>query len=623
MKRFVLLTALALVGISQAQYRDSRPVRGAWLRPPSTIALLEVELQNLSSSGISDLYLETFYWGLSTGKQGVFNRRFTFDYLDQATILAARYGIRMHAWVESGYWQYQSTGAYNFTANPEWRVINTATGLPGGDVADQVFANLCHPGVQAKLKSYCTELAQYPGLWSIQTDYHRFPLDNDSADNYPAPWSYDTYSNDAFKAIYGPAADITTTARRTSHSNWNRFLTWRRDGITEAANQMRQGVLAGSNDVLFSGAIFAKAMEISSQLTKCQNWPAMAAAGYLDQVCPMAYYSNVSQITDDVSFAIPKAAGKPVIPGLALTGTAPKPPLADQLNAIKNLGIEEYIIWEANAFDDPVNRTANATWVANVATPLRADFDANGTIDARDWNLFANVYDGVPEPGTGRMDMDSNGTINQIDSQRVREAIRKFRFGPNGIVDTKDQTAFNSALSGSNGSNSAKSLFNLDGDTDVDNADRDLMNFFGSTSPQIFVDVALQNSNLSEDQTFTVELRNASNTVLSTVTKKAKTNGQVILAAPSAGSFRVSVKFGSWLRRTVGITVSASDVVANLSLINGDVDLDGEIGPGDFEAVVDAFGNPGPNPADLDRDGEVGPSDFEIIVNGFGESGDL
>lgn len=622
MKRFAVLTTLALAAFSNAQYRDSRPIRGAWLRPPSTIALLEVELQNLSAAGISDLYLETFYWGLSTGKQGVFNRRFTFDYLDQATVLAARYGIRMHAWIESAYWQYQSTGAYNFTSNPEWRAINTSTGLPGGDIADQVFANLCHPGVQAKLKSYCTELAQYPGLWSVQTDYHRFPLDNDAADNYPAPWSYDTYSNSAFQAIYGAGADINTTARRTNQSNWSRFLTWRRNGITEAANQMRQGVVAGSNDVHFSSAIFAKAMIVSDQLTKCQNWPAWAAAGYVDQVVPMAYYSTTASITSDISYALANASGKPVIPGLALTGSTPKPPLADQLNAIKALGVEEYIIWEANAFDTTSNQTANSSWISTNGTPLRADFDSNGTIDARDWNLFASVYDGVPEPGSGRMDWDGNGVINQIDSQRTREAIRKFRFGPNGIVDNKDQTAFNSALAGSTSTNSGKSLYNLDGDLDVDNADRDLMNFFGSTLPQIFVDVQLQNSGLSEDQTYTIQLRNSSDVVLSTVTKKAKSNGQVILAAPSTGNFRVSVKFGTWLRKTIGLTVAGNDVVVNLSLINGDVDQDGEIGPGDFESIVNAFGNSGPSSADLDGDGEVGPGDFEVVVSGFGQSGD-
>jgi hypothetical protein len=46
----------------------------------------------------------------------------------------------------------------------------------------------------------------------------------------------------------------------------------------------------------------------------------------------------------------------------------------------------------------------------------------------------------------------------------------------------------------------------------------------------------------------------------------------------------------------------------------------GEVGPGDFEAVVSQFGGTGS--ADVDNDGEVGPGDFEIIVANFG-LGDL
>jgi hypothetical protein len=59
------------------------------------------------------------------------------------------------------------------------------------------------------------------------------------------------------------------------------------------------------------------------------------------------------------------------------------------------------------------------------------------------------------------------------------------------------------------------------------------------------------------------------------------------------------------------------------TLLNGDVDQDTEVGPGDFEAVVSAFGAPYDDPAyvaaaDLDKDGEVGPADFELVVNNFG-----
>lgn len=64
-----------------------------------------------------------------------------------------------------------------------------------------------------------------------------------------------------------------------------------------------------------------------------------------------------------------------------------------------------------------------------------------------------------------------------------------------------------------------------------------------------------------------------------------------------------------------------------LTLVQGDCDLDNEIGPGDFELVVSKFGlvdgdndfNP---QVDVDADGEIGPGDFEIIVENFGLAGD-
>ena len=83
-----------------------------------------------------------------------------------------------------------------------------------------------------------------------------------------------------------------------------------------------------------------------------------------------------------------------------------------------------------------------------------------------------------------------------------------------------------------------------------------------------------------------------------------------------------------WLTKAVpNVVIGApTTVVVNASLINGDVDGDNEVGPGDFGALSAAFGsvegdaNYNEN-ADLDGDGEVGPSDFGILSANFGLSG--
>lgn len=72
-----------------------------------------------------------------------------------------------------------------------------------------------------------------------------------------------------------------------------------------------------------------------------------------------------------------------------------------------------------------------------------------------------------------------------------------------------------------------------------------------------------------------------------------------------------------WIRN-VPITTTLPPLSFNLKL--GDVDGDEEIGPGDFEIVVQNFGSGTATfeEGDVDGDGEVGPSDFEIIVANFG-----
>jgi hypothetical protein len=91
----------------------------------------------------------------------------------------------------------------------------------------------------------------------------------------------------------------------------------------------------------------------------------------------------------------------------------------------------------------------------------------------------------------------------------------------------------------------------------------------------------------------------------------------IVPASAPAGNYTLKFKGGTFLASTANVTLNGSDIaLGSISLLNGDIDQDAEVGPGDFEAVVAQFGGPGD--ADVDNDGEVGPSDFEIIVANFG-----
>ncbi len=464
-------------------YLTERPIRGAWMRPPGSLDDLELRLRLMHEAGLRDLFLETFYHGLSTGRQGVFNARFSFDYLAEAIRLGARYNIRVHAWVESGYWQYQQTGAYNFVGFEGWKVVNTATGVSGGDQDGQIFANLAHPGVQAKLRSYCAELADYPGLWGIQTDYHRYPLDNNTGDSYPAPWSYDVWSRTTFRDLFG--VNIDTAARTPAGSHWTQFLQWRRDGISEAANQMHQGINGVNPGVTFSAAVFATAMTSSAQLTKCQDWPRWARDGYIDVVVPMAYGGSTSSINSDVQATINQASGRRVVPGLVANSSVS---ITSQLNIVDNYGIFEFIWWEAQAIIDSARRAELAAWIAANSPKQRADFNDDGYVDQRDRDLFDSFFDGTTLPASSqrrRYNFDGDLDIDNADYNAFLGFYRRFHFGDDGVIDSRDIAAFNQQFTGPGPGIPGPylNLYDLDGDGDVDQDDRAIMYELGGIVP--------------------------------------------------------------------------------------------------------------------------------------------
>ncbi len=82
------------------------------------------------------------------------------------------------------------------------------------------------------------------------------------------------------------------------------------------------------------------------------------------------------------------------------------------------------------------------------------------------------------------------------------------------------------------------------------------------------------------------------------------------------GAYTLQFKGGTFLSSSYVVNLNGNNITRTIRLRNGDIDQDGEVGPGDFEAVVGQFGGPGS--ADADNDGEVGPSDFEIVVANFG-----
>ncbi len=454
-----------------------RKIRGIWLRPPSTIAALDATLATLKDAGVRDLFLETFYWGLATNQSDVFQDRFPFDYLQQAIPVAAKHGMRVHAWMEAAYWSFNGTGDYILDPNPDWKVTDYLGNTDIGDIPGQVFVNIGLPEVQAVLRDYCAEVAGYPGLWGIHTDYHRFPLDNNTGDGQPGPYSYDFDSRLAFFGQSGvdPLVQITDD----SDPLWDEWVRFRRDGIARAALEMKNGMDSVNPELQFSGAIFAQALTSPAQLVKMQDWPQMAANGWLEYVVPMAYGTSTASIRNDLQIANAGKGQATIVAGLAILTNQARPSVGQQLSVALGEGLEDWILFEGNTLaGSAAMRGELRSFLLNDATFQTADFNRDLDVDARDWAFFEFAMQAEPNPpqsGFEPADLDGDGFMTENDRVLFRDQFRRYRFGADGVTDARDLEAFLACFTGP-GPGAAVSgvlnLYDLDGDGDVDYDDQ-------------------------------------------------------------------------------------------------------------------------------------------------------
>lgn len=470
----VLAGAVPVSAAMPTGFRDERPMRGVWLRPPGSLVTLESQLQALSEAGVQDLFLETAYHGLATNDSDVLNDRFGFDYLAEAIVIGARYGIRVHAWLETGYLSYAGSANYLLNANPGWAVINAQSPGTTGDISGQVFVNLGNPGVQALWRSYVEEISDYPGLWGVHIDYHRFPV----GPNGQAPYSYDDWSRLSFFQQFG--ADPLFDAESPGEPFWDEYLQFRRDGISECANQMHMGMNSVNPDLVFSCAIFASSMTSSSQLSKCQDWPRWAADGYVELVIPMAYGPTQSSIRNDVNLTVSQASGRRVVPGLALSGASPHPSITDQLNAIDQVGFQDFVMFDgAYIVASQARLDELRAWIDANANPQLGDVNLDHYVDARDIEQFDVTFADNPRPATGflaRYDLTQDGQLDFDDEERLWEVFASFRYGEDGIVDDRDLLALQNSYNEGGAPGAILNLHDLDGDGDVDYHDEVIFN---------------------------------------------------------------------------------------------------------------------------------------------------
>ncbi|MBX7135657.1 MAG: hypothetical protein K1X67_23565 [Fimbriimonadaceae bacterium] len=133
-------------------------------------------------------------------------------------------------------------------------------------------------------------------------------------------------------------------------------------------------------------------------------------------------------------------------------------------------------------------------------------------------------------------------------------------------------------------------------------------------------------------QTVTMEILDQNTfAVLDSENVTLDAGGNYSFTTAARGTFRVAAKSSHWLRRqrpdTIVLDTTKGASGVNLSLRNGDIDEDNEVGIGDYAILSFAYnsspGDPNWEPmADLNGDDAVDIADYAILSDSYGEAGD-
>lgn len=106
------------------------------------------------------------------------------------------------------------------------------------------------------------------------------------------------------------------------------------------------------------------------------------------------------------------------------------------------------------------------------------------------------------------------------------------------------------------------------------------------------------------------------------------TSGVFLRSVPTRQRLLMRIEqVGTFLSKAMVIDCRGATSSASITLRNGDVNADNEVGPADFTLLSAAFGSSLGDPnylasADLNKDDEVGPADFTLLSGSFGMMGD-
>lgn len=299
-------------------------ILGVWLRPKANISAQE-QLNTLKQAGYTDIFVETFYHGMTIYPSQIAPQRPELqgrDLLQEFSDAAAEQGVRLHAWFEVLYWQPPSQYGIRgglLSLHPDWETVN-AQGQVSRTNPDQMgFADPALYQVRQTVYGLAQELGQWYPKVGLHLDYLRYPAQGD--------FGYHAAAQTAYQEQYSALPSAQTGA----------WLAWRQGVLAQVAQGMSQSYRVAGGQGLVSAAV--NPMFPLRHAAAQQNWTMWRD---IDIFIPMAY-SKSTLFLRGLAEYIRLRSPSTVWMGLALGSGYPS--LDAQIKVLKPQGYSNYVVF--------------------------------------------------------------------------------------------------------------------------------------------------------------------------------------------------------------------------------------------------------------------------------------
>jgi uncharacterized lipoprotein YddW (UPF0748 family) len=386
-RRVTLPTLLLLAAVAGAAGPAGAPreVRGLWvvrtaLASPASVSAMVAAARH---AGINTLIVQVRGRGdayyasrLEPRAAALASQPASFDPLAQVLREAHAAGLAVHAWVnvnlagDAGNPPRDPRHVVN--RHPEWLMVPADLAATIGDPHGASFLRTLTTWTRNQAASveglYTTPVA--PGAAShaasvVEDLVARYAVDGVHLDYVRYPGASFDYSRGTLKAFRDATApEVSRGARaaldrraRADPLAWTqafpqRWDAFRRARLTALVRRLRGVVVRHRPGAVVSAALVPDPQAAAG--AKFQDWPAWAADGLIDVLCPMTYATELGVFRQQVEVARAAARGKPLWAGIGAYRLGPGETLG-QIRAARLLGVGGVLLFSYDSLVAPVS----------------------------------------------------------------------------------------------------------------------------------------------------------------------------------------------------------------------------------------------------------------------------